>query len=79
MFLTRRVGSERFTVSWARHMSGDAHLLSSRRLTFPNSFESGTHSLMGEQREFFSHKMKCNSYLIIRFRSPNLLHRSQVI
>ena len=41
-------------------MSGGAHL-SSRRLTFPNSFESGTHSLLGEQREFFSIEMKCNS------------------
>ena len=35
-------------------MSGGAHLLSSRRLTFPNFFKSGTHSLLGEQREFFS-------------------------
>ena len=35
-------------------MNGGAHLLSPRRLTFPNSFESGTHPLLGEQREGFS-------------------------
>ena len=60
----------RFTVSWARHMNGGAHLLSSRRLTFP---ESHMITAGWTERVFQSHLAG------VRFRSRDLPHRSIVL
>ena len=44
---------------WARQMKGGAHLLSLRRLNLPQLWrESGTHLLLGEQREFSAHPIE---------------------